>query len=216
MKKAVARLWVAFFVLMPLTVLAQEEQATDIFYGNKDFKGVSGGYNYLLTSPGYVGSAEFYYLTRSKKSDQAKLWQNYYGVSLEFAYAQGTDFEFEAGEGDFDAWWGFLWIADRIYYQDDARVRPYVDFGAGLGIGQFTAQGTEQGNEFEIDWRSLDLVQLRLGVGAEFMLADNYALDLGVSGIGMAGYGARLLDVTDLEFAGAQAHIGISKWSEKK
>ncbi len=216
MKQAIMRLWVAVLILLPMTVLSQEDQGFDAFYGAKDFKGFSVGYNYLATTPGYVGSAEFYYLTRSKKSDQAKFWQNYYGVSLEGAYAQGDDFEFDQGRADFDAWWGFLWITDRIYYQDTGNVRPYFDFGVGMGTGQFAAKGTEAGNEFEVDWRSLDLVQLRLGAGMEMMLANNYALDLGVSAVGLAGYSARLLDVADLEYAGVPARIGISKWSEKK
>lgn len=199
--------------------VAQEKEGFEPFYGKKDFGGISGAGNILLTTPGYVGSMEFYYLTRSRKSDQATNWQNYYGVSLEFAYAQGSDFEFEDGEGDFDAWWMSLWIADRIFVQDSAKVRPYLDFGAGIGWGQFDAEGEKDDEEdemFEIDWRSMDLIQLRLGLGAEFMLDEKWALDLGVSGVGMAGLGGGLFDPSDLEFAGIQAHLGICRWSERK
>jgi|GEM_PF-1801429 opacity protein-like surface antigen len=206
-------------ILWSVCVRAQEDDGFEAFYGKKDFAGVSAGYNYLLTTPGYVGSAEFFYLTQSKKSAQAKNWQNYYGVSLEFAYAQGTDFEFDDGKGDFDAWWMHLWISDRIYQQDYKKVRPYIDFGAGVGWGQFKGEGNKEDDEdaiFEIDWRSMDMVQARVGVGAEFMLDDKWALDLGVSGVGMAGLGKGLQDQADLEFAGAQAHIGISKWTERK
>ncbi len=192
--------------------LAQEADAFDIFYGPRDLKGGAAGYDYLLNADGFIGTFELYYLTQSKKSAQAKYWPLYYGVSLEGAWGDGSNYRLDREDVDFNSWWIFLWIDGKIFYQDRGKVRPYIDVAAGLGTGQFTAQGENT----EIDWRELELGQVRLGTGIEFMLDDQYALDLGVEATGMIGLSGGVLEATDMVLGGAQAKIGISKWSEKK
>jgi len=205
-------------LLLPaIAAMAQEkDEGFDVFYGPRDLKGGAAGYNYLFNADGFIGTFELYYLTQSKKSAQAKYWPLYYGVSLEGAWGDGNNYRLDHEEVEFNSWWIFLWIDGKIFYQDREKVRPYIDVGAGLGTGQFTAKGLDEDHEVEINWRQLELGQVRLGTGIEFMLDDQYALDLGVEAIGMIGLSGGVLEATDMVLGGAQAKIGISKWSEKK
>lgn len=211
-------LWAVFAVavfLFSAEVRAQEDPNLDMFYGKKDLGGARIGAEYFLNENVFAGFADFYYLTKSKKSNHAEKWPYYYGVALEGAYAQGKDYHFTGkGESDFNAWWGLLWIEGRIFTQDTGRVRPYFDVGGGIGAGQVIADGPV---ELDLDFtKTLNMFRLKAGTGVEIMLSDKYSLDLGVAADGTIGYMGSFFSSSNLTLAGVQATVGISRWSEKK
>ena len=202
-----------FLFLFSFPGFSQEEPSLEKFYGNKDLKGGNLGYDFLLNNKGGVSSLELFYLTQAKKSAYAQRWLYYYGVSVEGANGEGEDYQFSGrGEGDFSAWWIGIWINGRIFYQDTSKLRPYFDFGGGLGIGEIKAEG----EDFEIGWTRLNLLLLRAGLGAELMLNQNWSLDLGIGAKALAGMMGGILESADLVFSGVEFKIGISQWSENK
>jgi len=202
-----------FLFLFSFPGFSQEEPSLERFYGNKDLKGGELSYDFLLNNKGGVSSLELFYLTQAKKSAYARRWFYYYGVSVEGANALGEDYQFSGmGEGDFSAWWIGLWINGRIFYQDTSKVRPYLEYGGGFGIGEMRAEG----EDFKIDWGRLNLLQLRAGIGAELMLNQSWSLDLGVGAKALAGMMGGILESADIVFSAVEFKIGISQWSENK
>jgi len=214
MRKLIAGAVLMGAALISMQALAQEP-SLDMFYGSKDFGGAEIGYEYFLNRSGSALAFDFNYLTRSKRSEHAEHWPNYYGVSLELAYLNGYDYHFSGkGTADFDAWWLMLYIAGRIYSQDTKAVRPYFDLAFGLGQGSITVNGSDE-DELDINWGNLTVLRLDAGTGLEIMLSRNYALDLGISVDGSFGAIQGLDNSADLGLLGAQAKIGLSRWSEK-
>jgi hypothetical protein len=214
MRKLIAEAVLLGCALISMQALAQEP-SLDMFYGSKDFGGGKIGYEYFLNRAGSLTAIDFNYLTRSKRSEHAEYWSNYYGVSLELAYLNGYDYHFaDKGTADFGAWWLMLYIADRIYVKDSKTVRPYFDIAGGLGQGSITVEGSEE-DELDISGGNLTVLRLDAGTGLEIMLGKNYALDLGISIDGTIGAMQSLFDSADLGLVGAQAKVGLSRWSEK-
>jgi hypothetical protein len=194
---------------------AQQEPNLDMFYGKKDTGGAKFGGEYCLTNTNvYLGFADFYYLTKGKKSNYTDKWPYYYGVELEGAYAQGKDYHFAGkGDADFNAWWGLLWIDGRLYANDSSKVRPYVDAAVGIGTGQIYATGPKS-SVLDFD-KSLNLVRLKGGAGVAFMLSDKYSLDVGVGADGTIAYLGTMFSNSNITLAGVQATVGISRWNER-
>ena len=98
-----------------------------------------------------------------------------------------------------------------IFTDDEKPVRGYFDFGSGLGIGEYKAEG----EDFDQGWSRLDVVQLRAGAGVQIILGSGWALELGAEVNGILGMGGGFLDRSDLALAGAQAGISLHRWKEK-
>jgi len=209
--------WLAVLLMasgFSFNLFAQEEPSFDLFYGNKDFGGAVLGYEQFLTHFGQVESVNFNYLTRSKRSEHAEVWPNYYGVSLEGAWAGGDKYDFPGkGVADYNAYWLMIWISGRLYANDNKTLRPYFDLAGGLGEGQLRAKGDE--DEVDIDWTSINIVGLKTGAGVEIMLTKKYGLDLGLSVNGRVGTIGSFFEKSDLALAGAQLNLGLSRWTEK-
>ena len=203
-------IWLGLVGILGFRAWAQEPEL-DIFYGEKDFRGARITYDYFLNQSGDELALELFYLTKSKKSAQAKRFPYYYGIGLEFAQARGFDYPFEEGKGDFASWWLFLWIQGRIFTDDEKSVRGYFDFGSGLGIGEYAVKG----EDFERGWSWLDVVQLRAGGGVQFILGAGWALELGAEVNGILGMGGGFLDRSDLALVGAEAGLSLLRWKEK-
>ena len=179
------------------------------------FRRRQGGYEYFLTSRGQLETVNFNYLTKSKRAEHAQTWPNYFGVSMEFAYGGGNDYHFpgkDRGKADYDTYWFALWLQERLYAQDTKKVRPYFNLAGGMGEGQIIAKG----DDFDLGWTSLNLVRLKVGTGAEFMLSPKLGLDVGVDVNGTFGSIGSFFNQSDLAILGAEATIGISKWTEKE
>ena len=214
MKKYLRAVLMVSAFLFSAEVWAQETNL-DMFYGKKDVGGAKFGAEYSVTNNVYAGFADFYFLTKSKRSNYTDKWPSYFGVELEGAYAQGKDYHFAGkGNADFDAWWGLLWIDGRIYSQDTGKVRPYFETGVGIGTGQLYANGPK-GSSLDFD-KSLNLLRLKGGAGVAFMLSDKYSLDVGVGADGTVAYIGDMFGSSNLTMAGVQATVGISRWGEKK
>jgi hypothetical protein len=203
-------------VLVSMRSFGQDQAPNlDMFYGKKDLGGAKLGGSYCLTSPVVTGFADFYYLTKSKKSAHTENWPYYYGVDLEGAYAQGDNYHFPGkGNADFNAFWGLLWVDGRLYSKDTGSVRPYFDWAAGIGTGQIYGKGPK-GAATDFD-KSLNLFKLRGGAGVSFMISDKYSLDVGVDADGALAYIGDFFGASNMTLGGVQASVGFSKWTERR
>ena len=222
MKKLIVAAVIFAGVVMGGGAWAQETTSRqpnlDMFYGSKDFGGIDAKYRYYATTPGVAEALDFYYLTKSKRSEGIARWTNYYGVDAELGLGEGSKYHFSKGDASFQSYWFFIWLDDKLFTQDTGKVRPYIDFGGGAGMGQYHTKALKEDNssKLDVDWSDVTYLGARAGGGVEFMLSGAYALDVGLDIDGQFGLGGSLLKQSTLALGGVSVNVGLCKWSEKK
>ena len=168
----------AFLLAAAARAQQWDEPGTDLesFYGARSFQLITvGAAPYLVPNGGMLEEVSFAFNTLSRRS-QPKHWRNYYGAALDFASAQKIPYDFRTfKQADMDLWYCSLLIQSKLFYSDQARVRPFLGFEGGGGFGGFSLYHLDD----DVDAPKLPQLSLiRLGVeaGVHIALGERVAL----------------------------------------
>ena len=190
---------------------AQEDGAgtdLDSFYGKRSFQQIAvGAAPYVLPGGGVLEDVIFGFNTLSRRTQPARHWKNYYGVSLDFGAGQNVALDFSHyGRADLNLWYGALSIESKLFYSDQGRVRPYLGLTGGFGSGGAALAGIPE--EQAPKSPSLNLYRFGAEAGMHIMLGGRLALVIA--------------DLTSAEFGTIQGdqflicpsviYVGLTSW----
>jgi hypothetical protein len=190
---------------------AQEEGAgtdLDSFYGKRIFQEIAvGAAPYLLPGGGMLESVLFGFNTLSRRTQPARHWKNYYGVSLDLGAGQNVPFDFSHyGQADLNLWYGALAIESKLFYSDEGRVRPYLGLNGGFGFGGVTLAGIPERQTPESP--SLNLYRFGAEAGVQIMLGERLALV--IADITSADFGTLAQD--QFLIFPSVIYVGLTSW----
>lgn len=204
----------ALVILIPLAGISQvwqeSEPGFDMFYGEKSFQEIDLGVAPISSPPGLGGEIDFKYNTMSRKSMDAAHWRNYYGAGIDIVAAAFQDYSFsEYGVRDVSASWAGVVIESKLFYSDEAAVRPYVGGLVSIGFGGVSLSEPEDDDEYDrLDAARMELYQLGAEAGVHIMLNDEYALVISDT----TSYSIIIIPGDLMQAVQTTVTIGVSRW----